>query len=1376
MANFERICLFGFVLVVFGNVVYADTITVPGDYPTIQTAIGAASASDTVIVAAGIYTENISSVSEVTLHFTGTATINGLVTTGVGTDIISDDGLTIISASDITLGGPVTVGGILELHADGNIEINSIVDALEIEMTASVAIYINAPVNGTVSVDMQAGSDVTGIDLVTGADVSIGWGGGTPPVGFATIYVDDSAVGANDGSSWDDAFNEFYDALNIAEAGDKIFVAQGTYLPDTTGLVDPREAAFQMKNVVTIKGGYAGYGAAYPDERNVELYETVLSGNIGNTNNKSDNCYHVFYHPDGLNLDFTAVLDGVTITAGYAIPPFIPLLSGGGMYNDGSSPTVTNCIFTHNAGGGMQNENSSPKITDCAFIGNAGINCGGGITNWNSNPTLTNCTFSGNLAGTGGGIQNRDSSPTVTNCTFIANSANVGGGIYNDNSSPEMFNCTFTHNGDSIFITGDDYGGGMYNSSSNPTITNCIFWGNTATNGDEIYNNSSVPVISYCDIAGCLDGVVWDPNLGFDGGGNIDVDPLFIDANGADDIYGTEDDNLRLQAGSLCIDAGDNGAATVATDLDRIPRVIDGDGNGTVIVDMGAYEYHEPAVIYVDDSAVGADDGSSWDDAFNELYDALDAALPGDKILVAVGRYLPDTTGLFAPRNACFQMKNGVAIEGGYAGSGAADPNERNIELYETILSGDLLDNDAPVTPAPGPSHDTSRNDNCYQVFYHPTGTNLDATAVLDGFTITAGYASGEWQIDEEWQGSKTYGGGMYNEHSSPTVANCTFSNGSGMLNSDNSNPIVNNCIFTDNRGGGMYNRDNSSPTVTDSTFNSNGNPYAVDIPIGEPSSGGSMSNKNYCSPIVTNCTFTDNKCGIYNAENSNPAVTNCTFTNNKGSGMYNNNSNPTVIGCTFTDNTNDSDVFVVPIGGFSKGGGGGMYNWQSNPTVANCTFTGNSTTSHSGGSGGGMFNYQSSPAVTNCIFKDNSAANGGGMGNGFDSNPIVSNCMFIGNSVAWFGGGMANFEDSSPIVSNCIFNSNSAGPGPSIDGSGRGGGMANFENSNPEVINCTFTGNSVSPGIVIIIVVGANTESESRGSGMYNSSSSSTITNCIFWGNSESSDVDEILLEDSSAIDVNYCDVKGGQAGIHDDGSGNTINWGSGNIDVDPMFVDPNGVDGVIGTEDDNLRLMSDSPCIDTGDPNYIAEPNETDLDGRLRIIGDRIDMGAYEFVARMEVAMKITPQTLNINSNGKWVKAHFVLPEEFEVDDVDADSPAKLWPFGIDSNNMDVFVNEDGLVEVEAAFDRAELCSNGFFDGIVTVEGLFADGNYFYGTDTIKIIDNAFVHLAGLAYHWLEADCGWPDWCDGFDFNHNSKVDLIDYAEFAGQQRWEE
>ena len=417
------------------------------------------------------------------------------------------------------------------------------------------------------------------------------------PCPAITIYVDDDAPPGGDGQSWETAYKYLQDALDAA-TGDpnQIWVAQGTYYPDPCGLADPREACFQMINGVAIYGGFPDSGNPNWPDRDTNQYETILSGDPGSTGDPNDYSYHIFYHPGGTNLDSTALLDGFTITRSNANVR-VEHIRGGGMCNEGySSPTVSNCTFTGNSayyGGGMSNrKNSSAKVTGCTFSDNLAYNYGGGMHNmFSSSPMVTKCTFSGNSASAGGGMYNYDySSPQVTGCTFSNNSGGDCGGMHNSYyCSPTVMGCTFT--GNSAY-----YGGGMRNfNNSSPTVTNCILWDNIASNGNEIYNTSSTPVISYCDISGCFAGGSWDGSLGNDGGGNIDVDPLFVDPNRPDGIIGTEDDNLRLLPRSPCIDAGDPSYydPNYLIDLDGHLRYVDGDCDGNIIVDMGAYEYDQ---------------------------------------------------------------------------------------------------------------------------------------------------------------------------------------------------------------------------------------------------------------------------------------------------------------------------------------------------------------------------------------------------------------------------------------------------------------------------------------------------------------------------------------------------------------------------------------------------------------------------------------------------------------------------------------------------------------------------------------------------------------------------------------------------------------
>ncbi len=284
------------------------------------------------------------------------------------------------------------------------------------------------------------------------------------------------------------------------------------------------------------------------------------------------------------------------------------------------------------------------------------------------------------------------------------------------------------------------------------------------------------------------------------------------------------------------------------------------------------------SIIYVKSNAAGVENGASWADAYRSLQSALGVAISGDQIWVAKGTYKP-TSG--TDPNITFGLKGGVAIYGGFAGTETA-LGQRNPVTNLTILSGDI-----------GVVGDAS--DNAYNVV---TGNGVSSTAILDGFKIAGGHSFG----------STTYGGGILNTGSSPTLRNLTFTGNIGY------------------GGGGMANIASSNPTLSNVTFSGNFAGGGLGI-------GGAMYNSS-SNPTLINVTFSGNSA-------------------NYGGGMYNSNSSPTLSNVTFNGNT------------VSFGNGGGMYNDTSNPTLINTTFSGNSAT----GDGNAMSNNISAPNLYDSIF-----------------------------------------------------------------------------------------------------------------------------------------------------------------------------------------------------------------------------------------------------------------------------------------------------------------------------------------------------------------------------------------------------------------------
>ncbi len=539
------------------------------------------------------------------------------------------------------------------------------------------------------------------------------------------------------------------------------------------------------------------------------------------------------------------------------------------------------------------------------------------------------------------------------------------------------------------------------------------------------------------------------------------------------------------------------------------------------------------------------------------------------------------------------------------------------------------------------------------------------AATVLDGFTITGGTG------DTSVSGNQS-GGGMFNRGSSPTVKNCTFTGntaltrGGGMWNIESSNPTIINSTFTGNSclntGGGIYNSF-SAPTLTNCMFNNN----TADF-------GAGMFNHE-SSPTVTSCTFNDNIAetrggGMYNFISSSPTLTNCIFSGNEagfaGGGMYSKLlSNPRLTNCTFSGNKTFEDGAGMYIDGGtsmlanctfignSAERGGGIYTYDCSATITGCTFIGNTADRNYGqDGGGGMKNEYGNPKVINCVFKLNSStSNGGGMNNS-GSNLIITNCMFSENVANRDGGGMS-IVYSVAKISNCTFTKNisySDGGGMFNEGLGLtcvncsfkmnkayggGGGMYNII-SNSTLTSCTFNGNTASIGggmsnwgnayrfsrATIINSTFYGNTATSLGGGLHNSTFSSPIlSNCILWG-----DAPDEIFNDSVTSSIAFSNIEN---------SGGSTSWdamlgidGGGNIDADPLFVNPLGPDGMAGTADDDLRLMPSSPCIDAGDyDTYLAAGGGlVDLDGKDRAIDNvgvmdtgvgsvtYLDMGAYE------------------------------------------------------------------------------------------------------------------------------------------------------------------
>lgn len=754
-------------------------------------------------------------------------------------------------------------------------------------------------------------------------------------IGFmnAQIVYHVSATGddTNDGFSWVTPLKNVQTALSLAVPGDRIWIAQGTYYPDDgLGQNDnDRSSSFVLKEGVHIYGGFKGVnGALVPRDPN--LYETILSGDLDQNDGSSltgDNSYHVV---TGAN---NTILDGVTVSNGFATGMGANETDGGGIFNNTTSPIIQNCIFKNNvadSGGAIYNLNASPTISNTVFTDNSS-NFGGAVYNSGASASFINCTFIKNSSPQGGAIYNTTGSNpnTFTNSLIAGNfSTQKGGGIYNIGTPLILLNTTISGN------KADVEAGGIYlENSNNVSIQNSIIWNNMANNLSSVASATLTQTNSTITFAKCLVENYTPEGQGGTVGVLSNADPSFI-KNLPPSSAPNDDGDFRLHLNSVALDIGDNTLNNETFDILGNIRI----QNNTI--DLGAYEGGFSRIYFVSTSGNDSRNGLSWSNSVRNIQTAISRATNGDQIWVTKGTYYPDEGQgqMNDDRESTFTLKNEVALYGGFSGSEQV-LSDRNITFNETILSGDLDQND---------SSGSLTGNNAYHVVSN--GDGYSKQTILNGFTITNGLADGT-------NNDQKNGGGIYLVDCDLTISQCK---------------IISNEAMND--GGGIYIQ-SALPTIS-----------ACNIVGNTAASGGGIFTLWDAAPDVVGCTFNGNTAssgaGALNRE-ALPKYTNCSFFNNtangSGGGMLNDVASPEIINTKFQGNSAIS--------------GGGIYNVNSaSPILTNCLITGNKATT-----GGGMDSSASAgPSLINTTISGNQAtSDGGGLFN--------DNCnVVIKNTIIW--------------------------------------------------------------------------------------------------------------------------------------------------------------------------------------------------------------------------------------------------------------------------------------------------------------------------------------------------------------------------------------
>ena len=411
--------------------------------------------------------------------------------------------------------------------------------------------------------------------------------------------------------------------------------------------------------------------------------------------------------------------------------------------------------------------------------------------------------------------------------------------------------------------------------------------------------------------------------------------------------------------------------------------------------------------------------GLTWTDAFASVQRGINAD-NATEVWVAEGVYTP-TEQVYdnGTRNYAFYLRDNVAVYGGFADSGSPAWDDRDWILHQTILSGDL-DNDDNDTNANGIIEPTLGEaiigDNSYHVvFNYCPQSSLSAGAILDGVVVTAGSADNEFP--------HVRGGGINNvQDAHPTIRNCTLIGNYGA------------------RGGAICNQSGARPTIISCRFESNSSER-----------GGAICNILQSSATIQECLFrgnnaTSNGGAITNIESS-VTILRSTFDNNTtgglGGAVFNEACEPLIRNCTLVGNQAKT--------------GGGIFNQTASPLVTNCTITGNRALEP----GAGIRNDNaSSPRITNCILWNNTTT-----GTAYASDP-------------W----EIQTTHGAPVISHCIVQDNETGDNstciailtddPNLDGNGlqdNGGNVPTIALLTPTPAEDAGADNASAPTGVII-------------------------------------------------------------------------------------------------------------------------------------------------------------------------------------------------------------------------------------------------------------------------------------------------------------------
>ena len=1017
--------------------------------------------------------------------------------------------------------------------------------------------------SGWTDIDGQARIQGSRSDI--GADESDGSIRSVPSL---VRYVKPAGDDANDGLSWAAAKKTVQGALAVAQGGDEVWVAAGTYVENSS--VPPGVALY---------GGFAGTETS-ADQRDWRTNVTTLVYDDSEEDEREGT---------------------VTLRSVWVIVDGFSVINGSvGISVSGGAAVISNCIITDNSHGIYANY-CLAVISGCVLHRNEE-----GISFINeSTARITNCTITSG----GTGLVIRDTRADVLNCTISGNRCGV-----------------FTYE---------------YNAVA--TLTNNI----VAFNGTGLLVESSEPQIalSHNDVCGNITNYsgIADPT---GTNGNISLDPLF--SNRYHDVH--------IQPGSPCINAGDDsGINTLDTDIDGQAR-LQGDH-----VDIGSDEsdgttWTEPGVVrYVKPTGDDSNDGLSWASAKQTVAGAVASAQGSDEIWVAQGVY-----------KGRFEIPAGVSLFGGFTGAETAR-NQRDWRANATTLDGNQGDCVGVYLMDAVLDGFTVRNSNI-GIYVQYGNIRVVHCNLIDNGTGLSGNSSFRITVDNCLVNRNLVGlrveyltklvlrncavignsRGVYAECGQLTAANCTFSANAVGLHLYESGAVLVNCICAFN-GKGVSRVSGSEPvtlTCCDVWGNVSGNFVGIPDPTG---TGGNISQ----DPLMANPYHDVHiQPGSPCKDAGDDSVVDDDSTDIDGQPRF--QGDDVDIGCDETDGTTWTipvrTWYVKPTGDDANDGlswatakrtvdaaldsaGGPDEVWVAKGIYEECVSVPAGVNLYGGFNGGETGNTERNWKLNTTLFQGpqdpggeegfdadvvtlpalDSTLDGFGVRYGSSgivvvANGTVANCsvsdasdegIYLGTdshalvrgcSVANCDYGISCIAQSATLM-NCIIQDCRYGV---VSNSSLFGATPNASTS---IDNCALSGSDI--GITLIgdgsmrnCTLTGNDRASTLDEGTF------SVTNCIAAFNGTGFEIG-----DSADVTLTHNDVYGNTSNNYtgiDDPTGT-----NGNISQDPLFASR-----LTG----NYRLSNGSPCINTGDDTVVGS-GETDLDGKPRIFGVHVDMGAWEF-----------------------------------------------------------------------------------------------------------------------------------------------------------------